>query len=139
MRVGRQLWWIAWAVEEGMEERARRLKKRKGGVTGCQFGALGAYPVAPVGCFQPTGWWWPVATLPKRISSIFTTQCAARTPRRLRANKLVLCVFYLVVSSGPPPREGPPPQEGPAPPPALRRRAGAFFKARPTPKAGAHH
>jgi hypothetical protein len=30
---------------------------RKGDVTGCQFGALGACPVVPGGCPRPTGWW----------------------------------------------------------------------------------
>jgi hypothetical protein len=30
---------------------------RKGDVTGCQFGALGACPVVPGGCPHPTGWW----------------------------------------------------------------------------------
>jgi hypothetical protein len=30
---------------------------RKGDVTGCQFGALGACPVVPGGRAHPTGWW----------------------------------------------------------------------------------
>ena len=30
---------------------------RKGVVTGCQFGALGACPLVPGGCPHPTGWW----------------------------------------------------------------------------------
>jgi hypothetical protein len=30
---------------------------RKGDVTGCQFGALGACPVVPGGWPHPTGWW----------------------------------------------------------------------------------
>jgi hypothetical protein len=30
---------------------------RKGDVTGCQFGALGACPVVLGGCPHPTGWW----------------------------------------------------------------------------------
>jgi hypothetical protein len=30
---------------------------RKGDVTGCQFGALGACPVVPGGFTHPTGWW----------------------------------------------------------------------------------
>jgi hypothetical protein len=32
-------------------------QRRKGDVTGCQFGALGACPVVPGGCPHPTGWW----------------------------------------------------------------------------------
>ena len=30
---------------------------RKGVVTGCQFGALGACPLVPGGCPHPNGWW----------------------------------------------------------------------------------
>ena len=30
---------------------------RKGDVTGCQFGALGALSAVPGGCPHPTGWW----------------------------------------------------------------------------------
>jgi hypothetical protein len=36
---------------------SRRRKRRKGDVTGCQFGGLGACPVVSGGCTHPTGWW----------------------------------------------------------------------------------
>ena len=36
---------------------ARQSQPRKGDVTGCQFGALGACPAVPGGCPHPTGWW----------------------------------------------------------------------------------
>ena len=38
-------------------KRGTTSQPRKGDVTGCQFGALGACPVVPAGCTHPTGWW----------------------------------------------------------------------------------
>jgi hypothetical protein len=44
-----------WPV--GHRERDTTSQPRKGDVTGCQFGALGACPVVSGGCPHPTRWW----------------------------------------------------------------------------------